>query len=125
MDTIPPEACETILTKLGALNGHTGSLIVSLDGEVLASRLGPDRSLDEISVTAAEMVGLCSRAASEFEFGHADIMVIEGEQGRIAAVNAPLDLGFIILVGDPEMNLALARIQLNKAVSEIEAGLAS
>lgn len=120
LDMAHQEAYETILAHLESMDGHLGSIVISYDGEIRASRLDRVQSPDKIVAMAVEMANICSQTAPESQFGRADIMVVEGEEGKIAAMNVPQETGYIVLLGDPEMNLAMARLRLNKTTSGIE-----
>ena len=71
----------------------------------------------------ADMVSMCTRVNSECKFGQPDIMIVEGENGKIAAVNAHRNLGYIFLLGRNEMNLGMAKIMLHEVVKDFESDL--
>lgn len=117
------EVFESILKKLDGVQGHIGCMIVSHDGEVLGSHLDRAYSQDKIAAMGTDMVSMCGRVTSECKFGHPDILVVEGENGKIAAVNAHKNLGYIFLLGRKEMNLGMAKIMLHETVTEFEKDL--
>jgi predicted regulator of Ras-like GTPase activity (Roadblock/LC7/MglB family) len=115
------EVFEAIMKKLDTVNGHIGCMIVSHEGEVLGSHVDRAYSQDKIAAMGSDMVNMCDRVTAECKFGHPDIMIIEGEAGKIAAVNAHRNLGYIFLLGRSEMNLGMAKIMLHEVVKEFEA----
>ncbi|MFC1833107.1 roadblock/LC7 domain-containing protein [Thermodesulfobacteriota bacterium] len=117
------EVFESILSKLDTVSGHLGCMIVSHDGEILGSHLDKAYGQDKIAAMSTDMVNMCDRVTGECKFGHPDIIVIEGESGKIAGVNAHGKIGYIFLLGKQEMNLGMAKIMLHETVKEFEKDL--
>lgn len=117
------EVFEAILNKLDSVTGHLGCMIISHDGEILASHLNPAYAQDKIAAMSTDMVAMCSRVTSECKFGHPDIIVVEGEGGKIAGVNAHAGIGYIFLLGERNMNLGMAKIMLHETVRDFEKDL--
>jgi predicted regulator of Ras-like GTPase activity (Roadblock/LC7/MglB family) len=63
------EVFESMLKKLDTVTGHVGCMIVTHDGEVLASHLDRAYSQDKIAAMGADMVTMCSKVTSECKFG--------------------------------------------------------
>ncbi len=114
------EVFEAILKKLDEVAGHLGCMIVNHDGEVLGSHLDRAYSQDKIAAMGADMVAMCDKVTTECKFGHPDIISVEGENGKIAGVNAHRGLGYIFILGKAEMNLGMAKIALHETVKEFE-----
>jgi predicted regulator of Ras-like GTPase activity (Roadblock/LC7/MglB family) len=111
---------EAIMTRLSDVQGSLGAMIVSRDGEVMGSKLDRQFAQDKIAAMGSDMVAMCQRVTSECNFGRPDIVVVEGENGKVAGVNAERDLGYIFLLGKADMNVGMAKVMLAEVVDEFE-----
>jgi predicted regulator of Ras-like GTPase activity (Roadblock/LC7/MglB family) len=111
---------EAIMGRLDDVQGSLGAMIVSRSGEVLGSKLDRAFAQDKIAAMGTDMISMCDKVTGECKFGRPDIMVIEGDNGKIAAVNAEHDLGYLFLLGKSDMNVGMAKIILQEAVDDYE-----
>lgn len=114
------EVFETVMSRLSEVQGSLGAMIVSKSGEVLGSKLDRAFAQDKIAAMGSDMIAMCDKVTTECKFGDPDIMVIEGDNGKVACVNAEHGLGYIFLLGKADMNVGMAKIILQEAVDEYE-----
>ena len=111
---------DTIISKLDEVQEVRGCIIVSQDGEVVASKL--DRGLDEEKLVAMtkDMVGAFGKLKTECNFESPEMVVIEGDSGKVAALSVASDTGYIFLLGKPDMSLGMIKMTIKVAIEKAQ-----
>ena len=109
-----------VLKRLATIEGSLGGLIVDAEGMVVASQLDKSLPSEKIGALASQAVAMARRVLSEAKLGDPDTMIFEGTQGKFALIYAPKGGFFISLLGREEMNLGMARLQLDEALDALE-----
>jgi len=118
------EVLDGILAKLDDISGSKGCMIVTKEGEVIASRMGKEFAQDKVAALAADAVTVINKVIAECNFGKPDTMVIEGTGGKFATVAAEKGGSFIILLGDKSMNVGMAKMSLREAIDAFDEEMA-
>jgi predicted regulator of Ras-like GTPase activity (Roadblock/LC7/MglB family) len=86
------EALKSILKDLEAATPDIeGSVVVSVDGLVMASALPADIDEDRVAAMAAALLALGERSASELDRGELDDVFVKGENGYVVLMSAGHD----------------------------------
>ena len=110
---------EKALELLTGIEGSEGAAVVSDEGLVLEARLDKKYNPDKIGALISVALEAAEKVTKEAGWGEADNMVVEGQEGKMVIYSIPM--GFIVLLGKKNMNLGLARMQVDQA-SEILGG---
>jgi predicted regulator of Ras-like GTPase activity (Roadblock/LC7/MglB family) len=111
-----PGLCEEVMRELNNLPGILGLIMVSADGELMGSRLTERFRQESLGATGTDMMDMLERVLSQYRLGHPKALMIEGEEGRIAVVNAGPNVGYLVIGGTRELNVGLAEIVLEDLV---------
>lgn len=114
-----PKEIAKALELLSDIEGSEGAAVVSDEGLVLEARLDPKYDPDKIGALISVALEAAEKVTKETGWGKTNDMVIEGDEGKMVIYRIPM--GFIVLLGRKNMNLGLARVQVNQA-SEILGG---
>ena len=124
------EELDKILKKLSAVEGFVGAAIVSPEGEVLAQNNPQGLKLNEVAALANDILLKSQNAAELMGVGRATVIHIEAPKGHAFArcLNEATDYTVtaqgrahfhVIMMIEKEGNIALAKMRLNNAMSEI------
>jgi len=118
------EVFDSIMTKLDDISGSKGCMIVTRDGEIIASKLDKGFAQEKVAALSADAVGVVNKVIAECNFGKPDTMVIEGTGGKFATVAAEKGGTFIIILGDKSMNVGMAKMSLREAIDSFDEEMA-
>jgi predicted regulator of Ras-like GTPase activity (Roadblock/LC7/MglB family) len=103
---------EAIMRELNNLPGILGVTMVSTEGKIMGSRLTEQLPQKSLVATGSDMMDMLAKILSDYRFGVPKALLIEGEDGRIAVVNAGPNIRYMVIAGTPELNVGLAGIVL-------------
>ena len=109
-----------ILNRLATNGGNeiTGSVAVSMDGIVLASRMSSDVNADRVGAVAATMVGVSQRVSGELKIGLAEEAILKANNGLFIVLPAG-DQAMLAVNLKQGSNLGMVRIEARDAAAEI------
>ena len=110
---------EQVLDTLRGVDGSYGSVLVSDDGMIIASRLDKRFAADKVSALASNLITSLKKVITELQFGEPKTLLVEGTDGKVSIIEAPGGGMFILLIGSKDMNLGMARIALKEAMDEM------
>ncbi|WP_084544682.1 roadblock/LC7 domain-containing protein [Derxia gummosa] len=95
------------------------SAVISGDGFVIASELGPDIEPNRFAAMGASLLALADRAAREVERGALRQVLVEGEHGTMLLVRAGTDA--VLAVAAPaNVNLGMIFLETRRTAAKIE-----
>src|SRR5262245_36334369 len=77
---------DRLSTNLG--NDISGAVAVSMDGIVLAARMGSDVNADRVGAVAATMIGVTKRVSAEIKIGSTEEAIIKANNGLFMVLPA-------------------------------------
>ena len=109
-----------ILDRLAVNGGSdiTGSVAVSMDGIVLASRMSNEINADRVGAVAATMVGVTRRVAGELKIGVTEEAILKANNGLFIVLPAGSQAMLAINLKQGA-NLGMVRLEARDAASEI------
>jgi predicted regulator of Ras-like GTPase activity (Roadblock/LC7/MglB family) len=109
-----------ILDRLATNGGSeiTGSVAVSMDGIVLASRMSSDINADRVGAVAATMVGVSRRVSGELKIGLTEEAILKANNGLFIVLPAG-DQAMLAVNLKQGANLGMVRIEARDAAAEI------
>ncbi|GEM_PF-1928181 len=105
-----------IMRELNNVPGILGVMMVSAEREIIGSRLTGQLQQEKLVATGTDMMDMLAKVVSEYRFSGPKTLLIEGEEGRIAVVNAGPNIGYLVIAGTPDLNVGLAGIVLQDMV---------
>lgn len=120
---------ELILGALNRLTDNlgadiTGSVAVSTDGIVLASRMNSDINADRVGAVAATMIGVTKRISTELRLGSTEEAIIKSSNGFFLVVPAG-DQAILAVNLRQGANLGLVRIEARDSARIIASAISS
>jgi uncharacterized protein len=109
-----------ILDRLAMNSGSeiTGSVAVSMDGIVLASRMSSDINADRVGAVAATMVGVSRRVSNELKIGLTEEAILKSNNGLFIVLPAG-DQAMLAVNLKQGANLGMVRIEARDAAADI------
>ena len=109
-----------ILDRLAVNGGSdiTGSVAVSMDGIVLASRMANEVNADRVGAVAATMVGVTRRVSGELKIGFPEEAIIKADNGLFMVLPAG-DQSLLAVNLRHGANLGMVRIEAREAAAAI------
>lgn len=113
-------ALERLSDALG--NDMSGTVAVSNDGIVLASRMSTDINADRVGAVAATIIGVTRRVSNELRIGLAEETIIKSSSGvfLVAPAGSQAVLAISLRAG---ANLGLVRLEVRDAAAAISQAL--
>ncbi len=112
---------EEALSQLNKTTGVRGSMLVGIDGIIIASEV--EEGIDQ-EVAAAETVALLKtteRSLSKLYSGPVIRGMVSGELGKVLFMGS--EMGLLIALTEPEANLGLVWLELKNAMQRLRGGL--
>lgn len=114
---------EQLLTILDLLttnggNDITGAAVVSMDGILLAARVGGDVNTDRVAAVAATMIGVTRRVSNEIKIGEIEETIIKARDGLFMVLPAS-DQSLLAINLRQGANLGLVRLEARDAANSI------
>ena len=110
---------DNVLKKLATIEGSLGGLIVDSEGMVIASQVDKSLPSEKIAALASQVVAMARRVLAEAKLGDPDQLLFEGTNGKFSLIYSKKGGFFISLFGRSEMNLGMARLQLDEALEDL------
>lgn len=109
-----------ILDRLAVNGGSdiTGSVAVSMDGIVLASRMSNEINADRVGAVAATMVGVTRRVSGELKIGMTEEAILKANNGLFIVLPAG-NQAMLAINLKQGANLGMVRLEARDAASEI------
>ena len=109
-----------ILDRLAVNGGSdiTGSVAVSMDGIVLASRMSNEINADRVGAVAATMVGVTRRVSGELKIGATEEAILKANNGWFIVLRAG-NQAMLAINLKQGANLGMVRLEARDAASEI------
>lgn len=109
-----------ILDRLAVNGGSdiTGSVAVSMDGIVLASRMANEVNADRVGAVAATMVGVTRRVSGELKIGVTEEAILKANNGLFIVLPAG-NQAMLAINLKQGANLGMVRLEARDAASEI------
>ncbi len=109
-----------ILDRLAVNGGSdiTGSVAVSMDGIVLASRMSNEINADRVGAVAATMVGVTRRVSGELKIGATEEAILKANNGLFIVLPAG-NQAMLAINLKQGANLGMVRLEARDAASEI------
>jgi predicted regulator of Ras-like GTPase activity (Roadblock/LC7/MglB family) len=109
-----------ILDRLTANAGAdvSGSVAVSMDGIVLASRMQNDVNADRVGAVAATMVGVTRRISGELKIGMTEEAILKADNGMFIVLPAG-DQAMLAINLKQGANLGMVRLEARDAAGAI------
>jgi hypothetical protein len=127
------EVLEEILSRLHkTVSGLHGTVVVSIEGFVVASYSGDGRTRNsnsnpvdspQVAAMSAAMIALAERVLGRLSRGEIDRILLDGTEGGIVVVPAGAEAALATMVGK-EAKLGLVMHELRRAADEVHKVLA-
>ncbi|WP_217808631.1 roadblock/LC7 domain-containing protein [Derxia lacustris] len=96
------------------------SAVISGDGFVIATELGPDIEPNRFAAMAASLLALADRASREVDRGALRQVLVEGERGTMLLVRAGPQ-AVLAVAAPPNVNLGMIFLETRRTALKIEA----
>ena len=107
-----------ILNKLNKIEGVHGSLIMGVDGIVVAAELGTDVDENAVAAVGSQILGSLQGALRRMQMGGFQRFIVTGRDGKIILANAGSVI--VVLLLDLDANLGLVSVDVKVAIKEIQ-----
>ncbi|GAA4787532.1 roadblock/LC7 domain-containing protein [Lysobacter hankyongensis] len=94
------------------------SAVISSDGLIVASVLGPGTDGDRYAAMCAALLALSERASKEAQRGELQMVLVQGDQGAMLLVRAPDDQ-VLAVAASPRANLGMIFNQTRKTAASL------
>jgi hypothetical protein len=94
------------------------SAVISSDGLIVASVLGPGIDADRYAAMCAALLALSERASKEAQRGDLQMVLVQGDQGAMLLVRA-IDDQVLALAASPKANLGMVFNQARKTAASL------
>jgi predicted regulator of Ras-like GTPase activity (Roadblock/LC7/MglB family) len=112
---------EKILEDINRSPSVVGSLICGKDGLLIAHAVPSNIDPEVVSAMASAILGTGERSVSEIGHGDLDQVMIEGSSGK--TLMRDVGDGVLVVLTQPDVNLGMIRMDLQRVSKEIKAAL--
>ena len=112
---------KNVLKALNSVAGLKGSMVVTLDGIVVASDLGGGLDEDTVAAVSSRFLMAAHEHAESVGLKGFSRVVLEGTHGKIVLV--PAGKGFLVVIADMKMDLDASFLEIISAARRIEGQL--
>ncbi len=109
-----------ILRAMNQTQRLDASAVISGDGFVIATELGPDIEPNRFAAMAASLLALADRASREVDRGALRQVLVEGERGTMLLVRAGPQ-AVLAVAAPPNVNLGMIFLETRRTALKIEA----
>jgi predicted regulator of Ras-like GTPase activity (Roadblock/LC7/MglB family) len=92
--------------------------VISSDGLIVASVLGPQTDADRYAAMCAALLALSERASREAQRGDLQMVLVQGDQGAMLLVRA-IDDQVLAVAASPKANLGMVFNQARKTAAAL------
>ena len=107
-----------LLKELRKVGEMQGSAVVSRDGLIIAADLSKDVDEETFAAMSAAMQGAAETAVSELKKGRLNEIIIDSERAKLISLGAG-ELAILVCLTKREINLGLARLEINRTAKKI------
>lgn len=107
-----------VLERLNRIDGVQGSMVVALDGIVVASDFAEAIEEDAVGAISSQVLSSLEGALKRMEMGGFQRFIISGSQAKILLMKARNTLVLVLLKRD--INMGLVSVEIKEAVEEID-----
>ena len=107
-----------ILSRLNKTEGVHGSLIMGVDGLVIAAELGSDVDENAVAAVGSQILSSLQGALRRMQMGGFQRFIVTGRDGKIILANAGSVI--VVLLLDLDANLGLVSVDVKVAIKEIQ-----
>ena len=107
-----------ILSRLNKTEGVYGSLIMGVDGLVIASELGTDVDENAVAAVGSQILSSLQGALRRMQMGGFRRFVVTGRDGKIILANAGSVI--VVLLLDLDANIGLVGVDVKEAIVAIQ-----
>jgi predicted regulator of Ras-like GTPase activity (Roadblock/LC7/MglB family) len=108
-----------ILKSLNSVAGVKGSMVVTLDGIVIAADFRGSLDEETVAAVSASFLKAAQEHAQKIGFKQFSRLVLEGTHGKVVLV--PTGVAFLVVIADMKMNLEASFIEILSAARHVEA----
>ena len=112
---------KNILKALNSVAGIKGSMVVTLDGIVVAADLGGGLSEEAVAAVSSRFLMAAQEHTQAIGLQSFSRLVLEGTHGKIVLV--PSGKAFLVVIADMRMDLEAAFIEILSAARRIDGQL--
>src|SRR5574337_1023863 len=109
---------QNLIKELTSLNRVRGGLLVAPDGFVIASALPPEIPVEPIAALAATLGRELEVGAARLKRGPFQTALFASDDGTLFLGGS--SVGFLVVLGDREVNVGVIRVALRKAIEAIQ-----
>jgi len=104
---------KNILKDLNRVAGIKGSMVVTEDGMVVASALGPDLETENVAAISSQMIRSVRRSLDRMGVESFGRYMLSATHGRIVFVN--LEVGYLVVIAHQNIKLDVILIEIDSA----------
>lgn len=101
-----------------------GAAVISTDGMLLGSRMGPEVNADRVGAIAATMMGVTVRVVNDLKIGKAEETIIRADSGYLVVVPVTNQVVLAITLRS-HANLGMIRLEAREAGQAIAVAMSS
>jgi predicted regulator of Ras-like GTPase activity (Roadblock/LC7/MglB family) len=106
-----------VLSELNKTSGVRGSMLVGMDGIIIAADLESSLDDDAVGALSASIMANIGKAMERLNNETPKQITVEAELGKLFLTDA--GLGILTVVADKDVNIGLVRLEIKNALSKI------
>ncbi len=106
-----------VLSDLNKTSGITGSMVVGVDGIVIAADLDDSFDGDTIGALAASITSNIQKSLERLQTRPLRQVTIEAENGKLFFADA--GKGILVVTTEKQVNIGLIRLEMNNAIGKL------
>lgn len=107
-----------VLGELNKTTGIIGSMIVGLDGIVIAADLGTGLQDETLGALAASIMATARKSMERLGKNPLRQVTVEADNAKIFLMD--VGIGLLVAVTEPGVNIGLVRLEIKNAASQIK-----
>jgi len=107
-----------VLQELNKTSGITGSMLVALDGIVIASDLNSDNEEETVGALASSIAAVIRKSMEKLGRENFSQVTIEADRGKMFLADA--GVGMLVVTAETQANIGLVRLEINQAVARLQ-----
>ena len=107
-----------VLGDLNKTSGVKGSMLVGIDGIIIAADLDARLEDETVGAMAASIMSNVNKALERLKQQNLERVTIEADAGKIFLSDA--GIGILAVVTEPQINVGLVRLEIKNAISQIK-----
>ena len=107
-----------VLGDLNKTSGVKGSMLVGIDGIIIAADLDARLEDETVGAMAASIMSNVNKALERLKQQNLERVTIEADAGKIFLSDA--GIGILAVVTEPQINVGLVRLEIKDAISQIK-----